>query len=295
VSLDDKRWRDVVRECEAQLAQAGFDSAAVDVRRIVEEASGQTGAEYHLALDEPATRLGAAAAQRMVRRRCTGEPLQYVLGGWGFRQLDLMIDRRVLIPRPETEIVVDHALAAIDDRMESRDGSVVVADLGTGSGAIALSIAVERSGVDIWATDRSSDALAVARANLAGVGRRAASVRLAQGDWFAALPVELAGTIDVVVSNPPYVAETDDLPVEVADWEPVDALVAGPLGSEAVENLLNAAPAWLADGGAIVVEISPIIEQAAVDHAVEAGLEDVTVRPDHLGRPRVLLARRALR
>src|SRR5204862_7622567 len=114
------------------------------------------------------------------------------------RTLDVFVDRRVLIPRPETELVVEHALSVIDDL-----GAKVVVDLGTGSGIIALSIAHERAGVDVWATDASLAALDVARPNLAGIGRSATRVRLATGDWFDALPQTLRGTIDVIVSNPP--------------------------------------------------------------------------------------------
>ncbi len=141
----------------------------------------------------------------MVARRAKGEPLQYVLGRWGFRTLDLMVDRRVLIPRPETEVVAGLAIDALPT-------SGVLVDLGTGSGAIALSAAAERwPDVEVWATDASAEALAVARANLAGLGRRGAVVRLVEGDWFVALPHELRGHVDVLVSNPPYVAATDPL------------------------------------------------------------------------------------
>src|SRR5438105_5970876 len=143
----------------------------------------------------------------MVARRAAGEPLQYVLGRWAFRTLDLMVDRRVLIPRPETEQVVEVALAEAR-RLHAR----IAADLGTGSGAIALSLAAELPGVDVWATDVSADALAVARANLAGIGTFAAArVRIQEGDWFGALPPELRGRLDIVVSNPPYIGDDESL------------------------------------------------------------------------------------
>ncbi len=190
----------------------------------MEEASGFAPAELAVGLDEPATVRGVAHFDRMLGRRLEGEPLQYVLGSWGFRTLDLMVDRRVLIPRPETEAVVGHALVELD-RLRSRAVAgdrrpVRVVDLGTGSGAVALSLAAERDRLEIWATDASDDALDVARANLAALGMRATGVRLAQGSWFEALPPELAGTVDLVISNPPYVAEGDDLAPEVARWEP---------------------------------------------------------------------------
>ena len=168
----------------------------------------------------------------------------------------------------------------------------LAADLGTGSGAIALSLAAEVAGATVWATDVSADALAVARANLAGLGSPAAvRVRLARGRWFDALPVLLQGQYDVIVSNPPYVAAGERLPAEVAEWEPVQALVAGDRGTEAVAEIVAGAPAWLARPGSLVVEIAPRQADEAVRLAREAGFDDVDVRPDLAGRPRVLVAR----
>ena len=143
-------------------------------------------------LDDPLTEGAMARYDDMVARRAAGEPLQYVLGHWGFRHLDLMVNRRVLIPRPETEQVVEVALAELD-RLGGRDVPTTVVDLGTGSGAIALAVATERVRTTVWATDASEAALAVARANLAGVGRAGARVTMVAGDWFGALPAELRG------------------------------------------------------------------------------------------------------
>ncbi len=147
------------------------------------------GIELMLGLDEPATVRGVARLDAMVARRSTGEPLQYVLGRWGFRLLDLMIDRRVLIPRPETEIVAERALDEL--RRLDPDDIPVVVDLGTGSGAIGLSLAREHGSAEVWITDVSTDALDVARANLAGLGRHGSRVRAVEGSWFEPLPVEL--------------------------------------------------------------------------------------------------------
>jgi release factor glutamine methyltransferase len=235
----------------------------------------------------------------MVERRLAGEPLQYVLGSWSFRGLDLMVDHRVLIPRPETEWVVEVALeeaARVGLRRGARaplgsETSATVADLGTGSGAIALALESELADVEVWATDASADALAVAAANVAGCG--AARVRLAEGSWFDALPSELAGTLALVVANPPYVAahELDTLAPEVAGHEPHDALVSGPTGLEAIEVLLAQAPAWLAPGAAVVLEIAPHQADAAAGAARVAGFDDVRVLDDFTFRPRVLVAR----
>jgi release factor glutamine methyltransferase len=231
----------------------------------------------------------------MVERRRRGEPLQYVLGVWGFRGLDLVVDRRVLIPRPETEVVVEVALAELrrlTPPPELPSAPPLAVDLGTGSGAIALSLALEAPLARVWGTDRSAQALAVARANLAGLGSRVAPrVRLAEGDWFDALPGELQGMVDLIVSNPPYVAATEVLPAEVADWEPAGALVAGPTGLEEVARILAEAPAWLRRPGAVVVEIAPHQAEAAARLAADAGFVDVDVRPDMAGRLRALVAR----
>ena len=218
--------------------------------------------------------------------------MQYVLGRWGFRGLDLFVDRRVLIPRPETEQVVSVALAELDGRR--RTGTPVVVDLGTGSGAIALAVAVERPGTRVWATDISAEALAVAAANLAGTGGRAATcVRLAQGSWWAALPPELAGQVDLVISNPPYISagEMGNLDAVIARWEPLQALEAGPTGMEAIAAVIEGAPGWLAPGGALVVEIAPHQAGPAQAMATTAGFRHVAVHPDLAGRDRALLAR----
>jgi release factor glutamine methyltransferase len=274
-----------------------------EARWMVEEASGQAWAEVAVAA-RPAPEMARRRLLRMLDRRQAGEPLQYVLGRWAFRQLDLMVDPRVLIPRPETEQVVEVALAEIS-RLAAVGGSptatikptnLVVVDLGTGSGAIALSIASEQQRVDVWATDSSPAAVAVARANLAGMGGYAATrVRVVEGDWWSALPEQLRGTIDLVVSNPPYIssAEMTALDPEVREWEPGAALEAGPTGLEAVESILGPARGWLRPNGVAVIEIAPHLAPAAERAARRSGFTDVHVGPDLAGRDRVLVARRA--
>jgi release factor glutamine methyltransferase len=263
-----------------------------EARWMVEEVSGEPFARILGRVPENARR----RMEAMIERRVAGEPLQYVIGSWPFRGLELTVDRRVLIPRPETEQVVEAALAELDRmaRSDSRKRATVV-DLGTGSGAIALSLARERTWVDVWAVDNSTDAIAVVRANLVGLaGAAAARVRVVEGDWWSALPVGLRGTVDLVVSNPPYVstAEMATLDPQVRDWEPAVALEAGPDGTEAIAAILEQAPAWLKADGVAVIEVAPHQGEVVQALARAAGFGWTGMAPDLAGRPRALVARR---
>jgi release factor glutamine methyltransferase len=290
---DTTPWRVLLAEAVDRLAEAGFPSPEVDARRILERATATSGAEYLLELDQPATERGVGFFDLMLSRRLTGEPLQYVIGGWGFRTLDLFVDRRVLIPRPETEEVVEHALAELDRVVLATPdlSSGPVLDLGTGSGAIALSLAVEREGVEVWAVERSAGAAEVARANLSGLGTAAIRVRIVEGSWFDPLPDELRGRFALIVANPPYVAPDDPLPSEVAEWEPVEALVPGPTGFEAIEQIVASALGWLAPGASLVVELAPDQAERAVELARSSGYAAARSVADLSGRQRVLIAR----
>jgi release factor glutamine methyltransferase len=281
-------WRELMATAREKLAAAGCDDPAQEARWLAEQAGGFAAAELVLAMGEPVTERRGTHFHRMLERRLAGEPLQYVLGRWGFRSLDLYLDRRVLIPRPETEALAEAALAECQ-RLDAR----LAVDLGTGSGAIALALAVERVALQVWATDASPEALDVARANLAGLGRPATRVRLAEGSWFAALPDELRGRIDVVVSNPPYVmaGEMDELPDEVRGWEPEMALVSGADGLDDIAMIVAEAPAWLARPGALLLEIDPRQAGAVQRLARAAGFTSVTVWPDLTGRDRIVQAR----
>ncbi|MCY3560194.1 MAG: peptide chain release factor N(5)-glutamine methyltransferase [bacterium] len=318
-------WRELLAEAAEFLAGAGVASADVEARRIVVAAACCDDAAWHSELDRPATRRGVASFDRMLARRTAGEPLQYVLGAWGFRALDLFVDRRVLIPRPETEVTAGCALAELRRRAHESGGrggvplrsftqakvvaarppappppgsgdgtpTLLAADLGCGSGAIGLSLAAERVDVEVICTDVSADALAVASANLAGLGRPARRVQLLEGSWYKALPPQTRGRFDVIASNPPYVAAgSDSLPREIADYEPPVALYSGPAGMEATEEILAGAPEWLAPGGALVLEMADGAAARVTRLARSAGLAEVAVHPDLAGADRVLVARR---
>ena len=261
-------------------------------RWLCEVATGLDGDELLAGLDEPVTDRMVAHLEHMLARLEAGEPLQYVLGRWGFRRLDLAVDHRVLIPRPETEQLAEVAIGLARDGLAD-SGSVTIVDLGTGSGAIGLALADELplDGVAIWLTDVSTDALDVARANLAGIGRRAANVRVAEGSWFKALPEELRA--EVIVSNPPYVAEgSSDVEEIVTHWEPTEALFAGADGLDDLRAIITGAPARLQPGGWLVLEIGHDQGSAVAELCRSVGLIEIAIRPDAAGHDRIAVARR---
>jgi release factor glutamine methyltransferase len=272
-------WRELVADTARRV---GERPAA---RWLCQVASGRDDLEA--IAGEAATEGTVAHLDAMVARYRAGEPLAYVLGRWTFRHVDLAVDRRVLIPRPETEVVAGVAVELA--RAAARP--LVVADLGTGSGAIGLALADElpADGVTVWLTDASADALDVARANLAGLGRRAANVRIGQGSWFDALP---PGTVlDGAVSNPPYVAiGSSAVAPSVREWEPAGALFAGVDGLDAIRAIAADAPGWIRPGGWLVLEIGSD-QGDAVDRLLGRTFADVEIRPDLAGRDRVAVAR----
>ena len=281
---DQVTWRTLLNETIEVLGERP------QARWLCETACGLEGDEFFAELDQPATERMVAQLDAMVARYRAGEPLAYVMGHWSFRTIDLMVDRRVLIPRPETEMVAGRAIELARTFTSTR----LVVDLGTGSGAIGLSLAAELplTGTEIWMTDQSQDAINVARANAVGLGRAAANVRVVQGSWFEALPDEMRGSIDVAVSNPPYIALGDN---EVADsvleWEPHSALFAGDDGLDDVRVISREARQWLRPGGWLILEIG-YRQGDGVQQLLEAdGFVDVAIRNDLTGRPRITEAR----
>jgi len=276
-----------VRELWAQTAGV---VARHEARWLVEVACSLDATSFDAAVDEPATERMVAHLDAMVARYRAGEPLAYVLGHWSFRHVELAVDRRVLIPRPETELVAGVAIELAAAVGPTR----LVADLGTGSGAIGLALATELAldGTTVWITDASPDALDVARANLAGIGRAARNVRVGEGEWFAALPADQLGRFDVIVANPPYVAAgSPDLAASVLEWEPASALFAGPDGLADIRRLVAGASEWLISGGWLVLEIGhdqgPAVNALFESH----GYADGEIRTDLAGQPRIALAR----
>ena len=281
-------WRDVLADAAVRLSNPN------EARWLCEHACGLDGAEFASALDETPTTAMMASLDAMLVRRLVGEPLQYVMSRWAFRHLDLFVDKRVLIPRPETELAVEHALSML----ANLDGFARVVDLGTGSGAIGLAIASESHPreVEVWLTDESSDALDVARANVATLGRHGSRVKIAQGSWWSALPEDLLGTIDVAVCNPPYIAIGDpEVAVDVLEWEPHTALFADDDGFADLQLVIAGAPRWLRTGGSLILEIGHRQAARVTEAMIAAGFEDVETHRDLAGRDRFVVGRLSAR
>ena len=270
------RAREALDVAAAELAEAGCPSPRVDAEWLLAEALSVSRSELQADGTRELSPEIAEGFRRAIARRAAREPLAYILGEWGFRRLELRVDSRVLIPRPETEVLVERSLALLAGIDRPR-----VLDIGVGSGAVALAIADEHAGAQVVATDRSPDALAVAEENRARVGLDG-RVELVEGELFAGVD----GPFDLVVSNPPYVdsADLDTLDPEVRDYEPREALVA----TGVTEAIAAGAPEVLVAGGALALEVADgkAAEIAAV--LENGGYEEVTVTRDLAGRERIV-------
>jgi release factor glutamine methyltransferase len=217
---------------------------------------------------------------RAICQRCTGTPVQHLTGEQPFRRIVLEVRPGVFVPRPETEVLVDHALSTLGDREDP-----VVVDAGTGTGAIALAIKDERPDATVFGTDLSAEAAELARANASRLGL---DVTVIEGDLLEPLPADLRGWVDVIVSNPPYVPpeEIDDLPAEVR----ADPRLALAGGTEVHRRLAEQAPRWLRSGGALAVEIDAR-QGEEVAELLWRRFARVRIERDLAGRDRVVLAR----
>ena len=261
---------------------------AQEARWLCEHASGMDSAEFSAEQDQLVTVACAKSLHLMVRDRLSGVPLQYVMKRWAFRHLDVMIDERVLIPRPETEQVVQVALD-IARKIES-NGALRVVDLGTGSGVIGLSMAFElgADAAHVWLTDASVDALDVARANMVGIGRAAANVRVAHGSWWNALPQDLAGRIDIAICNPPYIAQdSSEVAPDVHMYEPHSALYAHDNGLADLRTVIEGAATWLKNSGWLVLEIGYQQGADVLAMMTASGLVGAEIKQDLSGRDRI--------
>lgn len=282
------------------LRAAGIDEAKLQAEHLLAAALGIRRMSLHHQRWDTPTPDQVARFRELMARRLTREPLQYVLGEAAFRELTLRVDRRVLIPRPETEVLVGAVLAAVEARVGTGGQAVagkgerlVALDIGTGSGAIAISLAHEGPFVRVVATDVSRGALAVARENAqhAGVSERI-EFRRAPG-WSA---IREGERFDVVVSNPPYIAEPEreGLPPEIREFEPAAALFGGPEGLDVAQHILAGAARHLRPGGLLALELAPSQAPRVAECVRREGVyQSPRIVHDLTGRARAVLARLA--
>jgi release factor glutamine methyltransferase len=271
---------EVLRRTTEYLEGKGVASPRVDAEHLLAKALDLSRIQVYVEHDRELGEEELKAIRKLVARRANREPLAYILGEWGFRRLNLRVDGRALIPRPETEVVVERCLAVLAGREEPD-----VIDVGTGSGAIALAVADEHPGARVTAIDASADALALARENAELTGFRD-RVRFLEHDLTAGLP---DGPWDLVVSNPPYVEpeEHGALQPEVRDWEPREALV----GAGMTEAIARGARETLKSGGWLVLEVADGTATEVCRLLSELGFAEVMPFPDLAGRDRVVEGR----
>jgi release factor glutamine methyltransferase len=264
---------EVLRAATGYLERKGIETPRVDAELLLAHALGLERIQLYTEHDRPLTEAERAAARALVERRGKREPLAYVLGEWGFRRIVLKTDARALVPRPETEIVVERALALLEGVAAPR-----VLDVGTGTGAIAISIATERPDAHVTATDTSEEALALARENVARLD-------IEVGLVCTSLIENLDGAFDLVVSNPPYVLveELDELPVELLA-EPRGALVDEGQTEALARDARRVLDGWL------VLEVHEDRAATAAGLLSELGYADARITRDLAGRERVVEA-----
>ena len=268
------------------LKNKGVETGRLDAEWLLAAALGVDRLQLYLKYNRPLSSEEREAFKPLLRRRAGREPLQYIIGRTGFRELELKTDPRVLIPRPETEVLVQEVLDWASAGAES------VWDMGTGAGAVALSLAAEGTWTRVVATDVSPEALSVAadnaeRYDLGG------HVEFREGSLFE--PLEEGERFDVIVSNPPYIAEGEkgELQPEVRDWEPPEALFAGEDGLDVIRELVAGAPKHLLSGGLLALECGlGQAEGIAADVQATGAFGAVRIRADLTGRPRFVTAER---
>jgi release factor glutamine methyltransferase len=275
---------------QRSLDTSGSSNASQEALWLLAYALGMKHHELASRKDQAVSDEGLARAESVMSRRIAREPLQYILGTQEFCGLDFHVNPAVLIPRPETELLVQEALR----ESGFAEGAVLV-DVGTGSGCVAVTLATVRSDMRIFALDCSRDALTVAKGNAERHGV-SDNITWKEGDLLSPLhECNLVGAVDAVISNPPYIAEEvwAGLQPEVRDFEPRLALVAGPKGTEFHERLLHEARPFLVPGGLLVMELgqgqAPLVRQAAEQAGGYTGLQTVK---DEAGIERVMIARR---
>ena len=318
--LVDDIWtvKRILEWIEGYLGQRGDENPRVSSQWLVSEALGVSRMQLFLDAERPLTAEERGVLRDWTRRRGSGEPLQYITGEAAFRHITVKVRPGVLIPRPETEVLVSEALALLPaapkpqdeldaevlrqfaelggevdaESVDAPEGHLLVADICTGSGCIACSIAFEHPRARVVATDISPDATALARENVLALGL-SERVTVVECDLGEGIDPTLAGTFDLIVSNPPYVptAVLADIPNEVGDFEPALALDGGPDGLAIFRRLLDWCTTALKPGGAFAFELHETCLDDAAAEADYAGFSDVRIINDLANRPRILIGR----
>ncbi len=286
--MAEKVWTsaDALAWTASRFIQLHIPNARLDAELLLAHALGGQRIDLYANPERPLSEADRARYRSLIERRMAGEPVAYIIGRKAFRHLTLKVTPAVLVPRPETEMLVEAAVEF------AAGESIVAADIGTGSGAVAISVAKEVPGASVYATDVSGEALDLANENAESAGV-AESVIFLHGDLFEPLPPELAGSLDAVLSNPPYIAteEIERLGPEVRDHEPRQALDGGSDGLDVIRRLIAEAPGWLRPGGLLAVEIGEN-QGMTVSDLARQDFSDVEVRKDLAGLDRLLVARR---
>ncbi|HEX2054457.1 MAG TPA: peptide chain release factor N(5)-glutamine methyltransferase [Actinomycetota bacterium] len=277
----------VLDQIAGDLERCGVSGARNEAEILVGHLLQLRRADLYAGMEKPVTISQVAELDKMVASRCSGRPLQYITGVQGFRRLALKVGPGVLVPRPETEMLVERCLELLRDLHNP-----VVLDLGTGSGAIALSLATERPDCRVWATEISEDALWWAETNLKSSGLT--NVELGYGDLFAPVPASEKGMFDLIVSNPPYLSqeELQRAPVEVREHEPEMALLSGDKGLATCIRIIREAFVWLKPGGNLVIETAGTSQYEDLRIFLARRYDDVKITNDLTGKPRFVEGRR---
>lgn len=279
---------ELIRWSTTYLVDKGIEAPRLDVEHLLAHALDTNRLQLYLDYDRPLSADELGVFKPLLLRRSKREPVQYIIGRAAFRQLDLKVDDRVLVPRPETELLVDAALEFARPDMRALD-------IGTGSGCIALSLALEGSFAQVVASDVSPEALELARGNATTLAETAPEIvgclEFREGSLFS--PLQDGEEFDLIVSNPPYIGttEADALAPEVRECEPALALFAGADGLSVLEPLIAGVAPWLRPGGLLLLEIGQAQSDAVLNLIRQnAQLDNASVIRDLAGRPRIVRA-----
>lgn len=284
---------DLLKVTTQYLKEKGIESPRLTSEVLLARLLQVDRVTLYLQFEKPLTEKELSLYRERIRRRVGREPLQYITGFQEFWSMEFAVDARALIPRPETELLMEQALAAAKGIPPGGGSKGSILDLGTGSGILAVCLACELPGWIVWATDISEDALELARLNAArhGVSDR---IRFRKGDLFEPFTMEGIG-FDIIVCNPPYVAEEDyaRLPPEVRDHEPRMALAGGSGGTECLDRVLREAERFLNPGGWLLLEMAPEQTERMLTLAGELGCyRDQRRIRDYTGRYRMVMTRK---